>query len=121
MLNWMIMNYEILDHTADVCIRVYGKSFEEILTNAARAMMELITDREMVEISEEIRIEVEGETKEELLVHWLQEILYFHQVKKMFFHDFEVDTISETKVKWKRLSARALTWKGMSLARMLRE
>jgi SHS2 domain-containing protein len=93
------MDYEILDHTADVCIRVYGKSFGEILRNAARAMMDIITDREKVKSSKVIEVEAEGETKEELLVHWLQEILYLHQVKKMFFHDFEVNVVNETQVK----------------------
>ena len=92
------MDYEVLDHTADVCLRVYGRSFEEILTNAACGMMDLITDREKVEPSESVQIEAEGKTREEILVHWLQEILYLHQVKKMFFHHFEVDRVTETQV-----------------------
>ncbi|HSE83317.1 MAG TPA: archease [Thermodesulfobacteriota bacterium] len=92
------MDYEVLDHTADVCLRVYGKSFEEILEHAACGMMDLITDREKVEPSESVQIKAEGETGEELLVRWLQEILYLHQVKKMFFHHFEVNGLAETQV-----------------------
>src|SRR3989337_3835348 len=90
------MDYEILDHTADMCLRIYGKSFDELFENAARAMMELITDRERINPSQEIEIEVRGETKEELLVHWLQEILFLHEVKKMGFKDFRLNLISET-------------------------
>ena len=97
------MNYEILDHTADACIRVYGKSFDELLENAAMAMMELITDREKINPSQEIEIEVRGETKEELLVHWLQEILFLHEVKKMVFKDFRLNLISETHAKGKAI------------------
>ena len=92
------MEYEILDHTADVCLRVYGKSFEEILRNAACGMMNLITDRKKVEPLDAIKVEAEGETREELLVRWLQEILYLHQVKKMFFHDFEISRVTETRI-----------------------
>ncbi len=95
------MDYEILNHTADVCIRVYGKSFDELFKNAALAMMELITDRSKVKPSREIEIEAQGETKEELLVHWLQEILFVHQVKKMVFQDFEINLVGETAVKGK--------------------
>ena len=95
------MDYEILDHTADVCIRVFGKSLDELFENAARAMMELITDREKINPSQEIEIEVRGETKEELLVHWLQEILFLHEVKKMVFKDFRLNLISETHAKGK--------------------
>ncbi|MGH7799044.1 MAG: archease [Thermodesulfobacteriota bacterium] len=95
------MDYEILDHTADACIRVYGKSFDELFENAARAMMELITDREKINPSQEIEIEVRGETIEQLLVHWLQEILFLHEVKKMVFKDFRLNLISETHAKGK--------------------
>jgi SHS2 domain-containing protein len=97
------MDYEILDHTADVCIRVYGKSLDELLKCAALAMMELITDREKVEILEEIEIEAQGETAEELLVHWLGEILYVHQVEKMVFRNFEITLINENHLKGKAL------------------
>ena len=95
------MDYEILDHTADACIRVYGKSYDELFENAARAMMELITVREKINPSQEIEIEVRGETIEQLLVHWLQEILFLHEVKKMVFKDFRLNLISETHAKGK--------------------
>lgn len=97
------MDYEILDHTADVCLRIYGKSFGELFENAARAMIELITDREKINPSQEIEIEVHGENIEELLVHWLQEILFLHEVKKMVFKDFRLNLISETHAKGKAI------------------
>jgi SHS2 domain-containing protein len=97
------VDYEILDHTADVCLRIYGKSFGELFENAARAMMELITDREKINTSQEIEIEVHGENIEELLVHWLQEILFLHEVKKMVFKDFRLNLISETHAKGKAI------------------
>lgn len=97
------MDYEILNHTADICIRVYGKSLDRLFKNSARAMMELITDREKINPSQEIEIEVRGETKEELLVHWLQEILFLHEVKKMVFKDFRLNLISETHAKGKAI------------------
>lgn len=87
----LIMDYEILDHTADVGVRVYGKSLTELLQNAAVAMMDLISDRAGVEPREKIEISAEGETEEELLIHWLEEILYIHKVRKMVFRDFEVE------------------------------
>src|SRR3970040_1383753 len=99
------MDYEILDHTADMCLRIYGKSFGELFENAARAMMELITDREKINPSQEIEIEVHGENIEELLVHWLQEILFLHEVKKMVFKDFRLNLISETHAKGKAIGA----------------
>lgn len=90
MLNLAIVNYKILDHTADLCIRVYGDSLENLLINAGKAMMDLITNREIVRNSKEITINIHAETEEELLVKWLQEILYIHEVKKMVFKNFKV-------------------------------
>src|SRR3990172_4544097 len=78
------MDYELLDHTADVCLRIYGKSFGELFENAACAMMELITDREKINPSQEIEIEVHG-------------------VKKMVFKDFRLNLISETHAKGKAI------------------
>jgi SHS2 domain-containing protein len=97
------MDYEILDHTADICVRVYGKSFEELLKNAARAMMDIITDREKVNPSQEIEFKAQGETQEELLVHWLDEILFIHKVRRMIFRDFEIQTINKTEIHGKAL------------------
>ncbi len=101
MLDLAFVNYEILNHTADLCIRVYGDSLENLLVNAGKAMMDLITNRKIVRNSEEIPIKIHGETDEELLVNWLQEILYNHEVKKMVFKDFKVQLINKTFAKGK--------------------
>lgn len=90
MLELKILKYKIIDHTADVCVRVSGRSMEEVFVGSARAMMGIITNLEKVKPSDEISIEAQAENYEELLVNWLQEILYVHEVKKMVFKDFEV-------------------------------
>ncbi|MER3446769.1 MAG: hypothetical protein C4291_07970 [Candidatus Dadabacteria bacterium] len=97
------MDYEILDHTADICVRVYGRSLDDLLRNAARAMMELITDREKVDPSQEIEFKARGETDEEILVHWLDEILFIHHVKKMVFRNFESHPVSKTEIQGKAI------------------
>jgi SHS2 domain-containing protein len=90
MLDLTKLKYKIIDHTADICVRVFGNSLEEIFIGSAKAMMEVITDVEKVNPSEEVSITAQGENYEELLVKWLQEILYIHEVKKMVFKDFKI-------------------------------
>lgn len=92
------MSYELIDHTADICIRVTGGNFSELLRNASLAMMEQITDRDKVEPSVTESIEVTGETKEELLVRLLSEILYLHETSKLVFKDILVEVSNENKV-----------------------
>ncbi len=97
MLDLTRLKHKIIDHTADICVRVFGNSLEEIFVGSSKAMMEIITDVEKVNPSKEISIKAQGENYEELLVKWLQEILYLHEVKKMVFKDFEIKIENGTK------------------------
>ena len=97
MLDLTRLKYKIIDHTADICVRVFGNSLEEIFVGSSKAMMEIITDVEKVNPSKEILIKAQGENYEELLVKWLQEILYLHEVKKMVFKDFEIKIENGTR------------------------
>jgi SHS2 domain-containing protein len=97
MLDLTTLKYEIIDHTADICLRVFGNSLEEIFIGSAKAMMEVITDVERVSPSKEVSITAHAENYEELLVNWLQEILYIHEVKKMVFKDFEIKIENGTR------------------------
>ena len=97
MLDLTRLKYKIIDHTADVCVRVFGNSLEEIFIGSSKAMMGIITDVEKVDPSMEISIKADGENYEELLVKWLQEILYLHEVKKMVFKDFKIKIENGTR------------------------
>jgi len=93
------MGFEVLEHTADVGVRVNGGSFAELLKSAALALMSLITDRESVRPDEEVSFEVEAETGEELLIKMLNEILYIHEVRKMVFADAEIELADGRKLR----------------------
>jgi protein archease len=93
------MSFEVLEHTADVGVRVYGGSFAELLKNAALALMSLITDRESVRPDEEVAFEAEAETGEELLIKMLSEILYLHEVRKMVFADADLELTDGYKLR----------------------
>jgi SHS2 domain-containing protein len=97
MLDLTRLKYKLIDHTADICVRVFGNSLEEIFIGSSKAMMGIITDVEKVKPSREISIKAWGENHEELLVKWLQEILYLHEVKKMVFKDFEIKIENGTR------------------------
>ena len=93
------MSFEVLEHTADVGVRVHGENLAELLKNAALALLSLITERESVRHDEEIVFEVEAETGEELLVKMLSEILYLHEVRKMVFADAEIELTDGLKLR----------------------
>ncbi len=84
------MRYEELDHTADVGIRAYGATLEELFGNAAAGMFSIIADPEKVKPVGEVEVRVEGEDLEELMVNWLQELLYLHETQRLLLCAFDV-------------------------------
>jgi len=93
------MSFEVFEHTADIGVRVYGASFAELLKNAALALLSLITDRDSVRPDEEVLFEAEAETREELLIKMLSEILYLHEVRKMVFSEAEIELTDSYKLR----------------------
>ena len=81
--------YELIDHTADLSIKVYGKDLEELLKNCSAAMMDVICDLNTIELKNQYSVSSSGNSEEELLVNLLQELLYLHEVKKLLFCKFE--------------------------------
>jgi SHS2 domain-containing protein len=67
--------YEYINHTADLGVRVYGRTLEELFVNLGRAIFETQLDGELV-IRKKIVIDIEGETIEDLAIDWCRELLY---------------------------------------------
>lgn len=90
--------YIFIDHTADIGIDVFGTTLYELFSNAAFAMFDIITDISRVEGKNEYKVKVCGIDREQLLVNWLSELLYLHEVKNLLFKDFTVTGIHETQL-----------------------
>ncbi|PIQ89838.1 MAG: hypothetical protein COV72_01365 [Candidatus Omnitrophica bacterium CG11_big_fil_rev_8_21_14_0_20_42_13] len=92
-------NYEFLEHTADIGIRLNSRSLQELFKNAALAMFDIIAERKSESGNrglEKLTLKQEAENKEELLVNWLNELLSLSSVKEIIFTDFKIDKLSET-------------------------
>ena len=88
--------YVFIDHTADVGIEAFGASLPELFSNAAFALFDIIADLEMVEIKVTCNLEITGIDREQLLVNWLSELLYLHDVKTYLFKNFLITNITDT-------------------------
>lgn len=82
--------YEIIDHTADISVKVYGKNLEDLLNKSSAAMMDIICDLNSVKPISQYQVSSSGKSEEELLVNLLQELLYLHEVKRLLFCKFEI-------------------------------
>ncbi len=70
------MGFRFLEHTADVQVECRAADFEGLLREAARALYALALQRVRT-ISHETRVLcAAGDSREDVLVRWLQELIY---------------------------------------------
>ncbi|HJZ88570.1 MAG TPA: archease [Polyangia bacterium] len=112
----MPQKYELLDHTADVAIRVQGADWGQLLASIAWAVVDLMASAHLVAPRAERALTVEAASAEELIVAWANEILYRFETERLLLPHVEIEAASPTKV---RARARGETleptrhqWKG---------
>ena len=90
-------NYELIEHTADVGIKVKGNDLKELFRNAAAAMFDIIAEKKEPEIKKqaEIKIEQKADDLEELFVNWLNELLSLSATKELIFSGFQINKIDK--------------------------
>jgi SHS2 domain-containing protein len=88
--------YELIDHTADVGVKAYGKTLSEAFENAAKAMFAIITDSSEIDSVGQYNIDLEAPDFEQLLVDWLSDLLFLNSAKNLVFGFFKVE-IDEKK------------------------
>ncbi|HNR65176.1 MAG TPA: archease [Atribacterota bacterium] len=98
-------DFELVEHTADIGLKIYGKDEKDLFINAARGMFFLITGSRISLAPESIRkyyaLESEAPGREDLLVTWLNDLLYIHFTDLVIFDDYIIDYISEEVIKSK--------------------
>lgn len=87
--------YEQFPHTADIGVKVYGASLKELFENAAFAMFDIIADLEGMAGEIVQNFELDAPSREELLVAWLDELLYKFCTKEIIFFKFQVDELGD--------------------------
>ncbi len=90
--------FEIVDHTADIAIKAHGSTLKELFQNAAFGMFNIIADLEGIKPSAEIEVKADGVDEEELLVAWLEELLYNFYTKSVIFSEFNITELSRTNL-----------------------
>jgi SHS2 domain-containing protein len=83
-------DFEIIEHTADVGLKAYGKNLSEAFENAAKGMFALITDDSEISAVGEYSIKLRADSIEQLFIDWLSELLFLHSAFNLVFGRFEV-------------------------------
>jgi SHS2 domain-containing protein len=91
--------YETFDHTADIGVRVFGRTVEEVFVNAAYALFDQLTDLRQVGDGAVQEISVEGSDREDLLIRWLGELLFLCQSRGYLFKNFSILSLDSNSLK----------------------
>lgn len=95
----MRRGFEVIDHTADVGIIAYGADVEELFSNAALGLVNLITDPESIAQRLRIDLEVSSDDTDSLLVEWLNELIYFFDAEHILFNRFDIGNLTHNQLK----------------------
>ena len=83
-------HYELIEHTADVGVKAYGKTLFEAFMHAAEGMFDIITDESPIEQIGAYDIKLDAPDREQLLVDWLSQLLFLNSAYDLVFGRFEV-------------------------------
>ena len=91
----MRKKYNLIDHTADFGIHVFGSDSKELFANAAWAMFDLITEIDYLKGMDSCNIKISGDDWFDLMVNWLREILFLWNGKEMLVKTAHILSLSK--------------------------
>ncbi|MDQ1327599.1 MAG: protein archease [Candidatus Poribacteria bacterium] len=87
--------YKLIDHTADIGIVAFGKDLPETFANSAYAMFDILTDVSKVEGNESFELQVSAHNQDELLITWLDELLFRYETERIVCNCFVINSLDE--------------------------
>lgn len=93
-------NYELIEHTADIGVRVKGADLKGLFKNAALAMFDIIAEprTKNQEPRTKYVIKQQAENIEELFINWLNELLSLSATKELIFSDFKIEKLDKNNL-----------------------
>jgi len=93
--------FEYLEHTADIKFRAYGKTPEEMLSNAAAALFKSMVDPATILANETWKVKLEASDLEDLAYQWLSEMVFLFETESAVFATFSVKLDQDEAGSWK--------------------
>jgi SHS2 domain-containing protein len=82
---------ETFEHTADLGLRVFGDDLADLFQTAAGALFDVIVaNRTQVAVAESESVSLAAESPEELLVLWLNELIFRCETRHRLYAEFDV-------------------------------
>jgi len=87
--------HRILDHTSEVAFRAWGRTLCDAFAEAGKALFSVMVDLRGVRAREWMDIDVQATGPNDLLVEWLNELVFRSDVENMLLSRFKVQPFGE--------------------------
>jgi SHS2 domain-containing protein len=92
----MSARYELVEHTADLAVRVRGRDLPELLSHLAFAVVDQLAPADRVVPTHAVRVELVAPDRELLAVALANEIIYRWDAEGLVLPWLEVERVSDT-------------------------
>lgn len=97
------INYESLAHKADMGFKVQAPSLERLYIDSALALTDVLVKLNRIEARDKHQVAIEADSKENLLIKWLNEVLVLFEKhkflsKRIVFTSFDGKKITATLI-----------------------
>ncbi len=106
----MTARYEFFEHTADIGVRVFGATLEELFRNAAAALFEVMGEWKKSGVGSQKSIVIEAGSAEDLLHDWLTELLFEFSAHGVVYDEFGISNLNSQIIE-ASLRGGAVDWK----------
>lgn len=95
----MAQDYEFFDHTADIGIRAQGKTLAEVFIGLAKGLVELLAEESVLTPDQTRPIQLTETDADSLLLHWLQELLFWFSTDRFLPVEYALDEVTPTTLR----------------------
>ena len=109
----MQKNYEIIDHTADIGVRVSAGSLKELFANAGLAVFRISCRKQFTKEKKHnpVIIKQKADTLEELFIGWLNELISVSGAKSLIFHKIEIEKLEGCSLQARCVASSVVNYK----------
>jgi SHS2 domain-containing protein len=91
--------FTILEHPSDIGIEATEATLKEAFSEAAKGLLSIILDLSTVRTARTEALELRAQNFEDLLVRWLQEILFLYDAKGFIAKETSISELTPHSVK----------------------
>lgn len=91
--------FEEVDISGDVGLRVRGETLEELFKHAGEGLYYLVVNTDFIESKQSITVEAKGESREGLLVAFLNELIYHFDAHGFIGREVAINAIDDHSVR----------------------